>query len=107
MDGIKESTRKTDPIFKIDFWSCYDRVIFDIPRSTNAVEGWHRALNNSTSVPHINIAELIEIIRNVVEKVRVDLLQVQSGNTMLLSERNFKKEEKLRAVVKSYRIYNP
>ncbi|KAG0441404.1 hypothetical protein DMUE_1079 [Dictyocoela muelleri] len=50
------------------FFSFYDRIINDIPRSTNAVERLHRAINNSTTISHPNLARFIIILKNLAEK---------------------------------------
>ncbi|KAG0441252.1 hypothetical protein DMUE_1192 [Dictyocoela muelleri] len=57
--STNENTNRYTPVF----WSCYDRIINDIPRSTNAVEGWHRAINNSTTISHPNLARFIIILK--------------------------------------------
>ena len=32
--------------YPVSFWSCYNRLLQDIPRTTNHVEGWHFRMNN-------------------------------------------------------------
>ncbi|KAF7693590.1 hypothetical protein CDIK_2276 [Cucumispora dikerogammari] len=87
------------------FWSAHERILHDIPRSTNSVEGWHRSLNNSSFVKHPNIARFIEIIRIECEELRIALKQAQTGKYIFIGNQNFIKENKLKAVVRSYKIY--
>jgi hypothetical protein len=41
----------SEPIFNIECWSTYKRVLFDIPTTTNLAEGWNRGLNASVINP--------------------------------------------------------
>jgi hypothetical protein len=58
-------------MYELTFWSCHERIINDIPRSTNSVEGWHRSLNNYTFVSHPNIGKFIQIIKTNVKKIEL------------------------------------
>jgi hypothetical protein len=49
-------------------------------------------------VSHPNIGKFIQIIRNECEKTRIALKQVQEGEYIFLSEQNFVKEAKLKAI---------
>ncbi|KAG0437834.1 hypothetical protein DMUE_3451 [Dictyocoela muelleri] len=44
-------------IFSVYFWSIVDRVVNKIPKTNNALEGWHRSLNNNFQNAHPNIYE--------------------------------------------------
>ncbi|KAG0439540.1 hypothetical protein DMUE_2360 [Dictyocoela muelleri] len=39
------------PQYSIEFWSCYKRVLFHIPRTTNSVESLHSLLNRRSFIP--------------------------------------------------------
>ena len=38
--------KRGKPKFSLQLWNIYERVIQDLPRSNNSVEGWHHAFNN-------------------------------------------------------------
>ena len=67
------------PKYLISSWSAYDRVLEDIPRTTNAVEAWHRTLNAGCDVAHPNIARLIEVLKAEEELVRLELNRRLNG----------------------------
>lgn len=48
-----------DATFNPNLWNVYERVLNDIPRTTNSAEGWHKNLNSVTSVKTPNIAKVI------------------------------------------------
>jgi hypothetical protein len=40
------------PRFSIELWNQYSRVIANLPRSNNNIEGWHNAFNNVVGAAH-------------------------------------------------------
>jgi hypothetical protein len=63
----------------IKFWSCYERVLNNIPRTTNGVEAWHRTLNARCQVAHPNLGKFITIIQKEEEVVKYKLTQKING----------------------------
>ena len=52
----KPHTRcRRSPIFDIDIWNMYSRVLDDFPKSNNSVEGWHHSFQSSLTCDHPNI----------------------------------------------------
>lgn len=37
--------RRNNPRFAISMWNCFERANHDLPRTNNAVEGWHNAFH--------------------------------------------------------------
>ncbi len=56
--GRLRRNRRVAPRFSIKFWNMYDRVVQNLPRSNNAVEGWHNAFNNSVGIAHPTVPNL-------------------------------------------------
>ncbi|KAG0434609.1 hypothetical protein DMUE_5116 [Dictyocoela muelleri] len=90
-------THKYPPVF----WSCYDRIINFIPRSTNAVEERHRAINNFTTVSYPNLAIFIIILKNLAEKNKNFIITSVILKFIFISDQNFLREAKLKAVLKN------
>jgi len=42
------------PLFPPEMWSVSERLIQDLPRTTNTAESWHRKINRIIS-PHLGI----------------------------------------------------
>jgi len=47
--------RRKNPMFALEMWNCYNDVVMDFPRTTNAVEGWHHAFNTSLGSHHTTV----------------------------------------------------
>ena len=43
--GIMQRGRRRRPLFDRLLWSCYYRVLDDLPKTNNSLEGWHHAFN--------------------------------------------------------------
>lgn len=54
------------------FWSCQKRVLKEITRTTNSLEGWHRNLNFKCNIPHLNLGKFIEKLLMEVERIRLE-----------------------------------
>lgn len=61
-------------------WNVYDRVMANLPRSNNSVEGWHNAFANRVAVAHPTIKKLAEKIRREQSKFEVDIAQILQGH---------------------------
>jgi hypothetical protein len=51
------------PIFKIENWSAYKRILNDIPTTSNIAEGWYRGFNASLQHAHPNLNSVIKELR--------------------------------------------
>ncbi|CAF1111966.1 unnamed protein product [Adineta ricciae] len=56
-------TGRTKPQFSIQLWNVHDRLISNLPRSNNSIEGWHNAFAQRVSIAHPTIFKLTEKIR--------------------------------------------
>ena len=68
------------PQFDHTLWSVYDRVIGNLPRSNNFVEGWHKAFATRVSVSHPTVVKLVEKIRREQSKFEIDIAQILQGH---------------------------
>ena len=46
---------RAPPIFDHSLWDVYDRVMNNLPRTTNGVEWWHNAFNRNVGLSHANV----------------------------------------------------
>ena len=48
------------PQFEVKVCNMYDRVLANLPRTNNSVEGWHHAFDNTMRCHHPDVYALIE-----------------------------------------------
>jgi hypothetical protein len=46
--------------FPIELWNCHASVLGDLPKTNNAVEGWHRAFSSLLNAQHPSIWKFID-----------------------------------------------
>ena len=51
------------PLFSIGIWNYHFDTAFVLPRTTNAVEAWHRSFNATVGCHHPNISKFISAIQ--------------------------------------------
>ena len=66
-------------IFDHELWSVYDRVVNNLPRTTNAVEGWHNAFARSVGQSHANIWTFIDMLKKEHVHVHLTITQHLAG----------------------------
>lgn len=55
--GVQRGRRK--PLFEVTMWNNLERTQHDLPRTTNSLEGWHRAFDRRMGVTHPSICRLV------------------------------------------------
>lgn len=70
---------ETSPLFEVGFWSCFERVKSQHPRTINAAEGWHKGLNYSVGIRHPNLGRFIEVLRQETQIVRSNISRYVIG----------------------------
>ncbi|ODM77881.1 hypothetical protein Ocin01_20181, partial [Orchesella cincta] len=61
--GGNRRGRERPPRFAIEEWNCHSRVIEDLSRTNNIVEGWHRGFQSQLGAAHPTIWKFIEAIK--------------------------------------------
>ena len=91
------------PQFEHTLWNIYDRVIADLPRSNNSVEGWHSAFATRVTITHPTIQKLADKIRREQSKFEIDVAQLFQGHPPKPKKACYKKlDEKIARVVGNY-----
>lgn len=70
--------KRKQPRYSHDLWNCHDSVLNDMPRTNNAVEGWHRGFSSGLSA-HPTIFKLIDALKLEQSKNEMLLGQINSG----------------------------
>lgn len=68
------------PMYAIAFWNVHDRVVEDLPRTNNAVEGWNHKLNHVAGCHHPSFLRFLDIIRNEQESTAQSFEFRKTGN---------------------------
>jgi len=50
-------------LFDISIWNCYELIQKDIPRTNNAIEGWHNGFNSMLNAVHPSIWTFIKALK--------------------------------------------
>jgi hypothetical protein len=91
-------------MYNVNNWSAYERILRRQPRTTNAVESWHRTLNRRCDIAPPNIATFINTLQIEEELVRIQLIKRKGGN-FKFDKNRLDYEEKLRICVENYDLY--
>lgn len=51
------------PLFNNEFWNVSERIILNLPRTTNTLEGWHRNFNKIVNTANPNIGRLTDSLQ--------------------------------------------
>ena len=60
-------------------WNMHGRVIDNLSRTNNSVEGWHRAFAASCVGHHLNVWRFLKIIQSEEDLSRITLVHIQQG----------------------------
>lgn len=104
--GAFDETTNTvkSSLYNINNWSAYDRVINCMPRTTNAVESWHRTLNARVDTTHPNIARFIVALQQEEEIIRLEISRLKFAFEPTDAKR-LSYEHKLRIIVMNSQNY--
>ena len=75
---VRRGVRRA-PLFAHHLWNVNERVQQNLPRTTNAVEGWHNAFTNSVAQSHANIWTFVDCIKREHATVRMKVIQDDAG----------------------------
>ena len=71
---------RRDPLFGIDLWNQYERVLHGHNRTTNSVEAWHRSIKSLLGVSHPTIFKFINGLSRCQKLRDVQLEQLLAGH---------------------------
>lgn len=101
---FEDEQEQIDPLYEIAFWNVYERVLNDLPRTTNSVEAWHRKINQKIKIKRPNIAYFVNKILDEEEVDRIKIIQLIGGK-FNFAEVNYTKEYKLKILVKNIELF--
>ena len=100
-------SRRGKPKISLQLWNVYERVIQDLPRSNNAVEGWHHAFNNRVSIKHPSVTKLAKSILREQSRFEIDIERLRVGEQPKKKKKVYENlDARLKRVVISYDANN-
>ncbi|KAL3875759.1 hypothetical protein ACJMK2_033677 [Sinanodonta woodiana] len=69
------------PRFAIQLWSQFSRLIYNLPHSNNAIEGWYNAFNNVVSFVHLTTNKLARKLQQEQHSTQLPRHQLELGTT--------------------------
>ncbi|CAF1091814.1 unnamed protein product [Rotaria sordida] len=100
-------SRRGKPKFSIQLWNIYERVIQDLPRSNNAIEGWHHAFNNRVSIKHPSITKLAKCILREQSRFEIDIERLRAGEQPKKKKKVYENlDARLKRIALSYDVNN-
>ena len=67
------------PCFPISMWNMHERIILDLPRTNNSLEGWHNHIQANVAAHHPNIWKFLSVLKNEEASNRVRINQMIAG----------------------------
>ena len=96
--------QRRNPMFSIDVWSIYDRVIDGLPRTNNSIEGWHSAFQRTVGSNHPTIYKLIEAMQLEQSHTENIIIQIAQGRTVVKKNACYERiDQAYRTIVTAYR----
>ena len=74
----------------MDFWNVHDRVVNELPRTNNAVEGWNRKMQSAVACHHPNIWKFISILKREFGLNNAKMDQLNGGHLSPPQKKRYK-----------------
>ena len=100
---MRGKTRRENRLYPVSFCNVKKRVDEDLPRTNNAVEGFHSALRSSITCKHPNIRKLIDVLKKE-ELQQTKIIHVNRGNAPPRKKIYKSIDRQLKTLVNTYDI---
>ncbi|KAG0442008.1 hypothetical protein DMUE_0619 [Dictyocoela muelleri] len=70
---------KDDLTKRKDFWSVNERILSNLPTTTNSLEAWHKHLNSFITKNSENIGKIIDILKMQEKKTKLTINNLLTG----------------------------
>lgn len=91
------------PLFSIEMWNCYSRVIDNLPKTNNNIEGWHRSFAQLINCNHPNIWNFIEALQKEQSRNELMMEKFIAGETIPQKKKYKDKAHQLKIVTMKYK----
>lgn len=102
--GFKQRRAYKTGLFELNLWNVYKLTLSLLPRTNNAVEAWHNAINLLFGINHPDIFKFLDGIKLEQNATEVLIGQVMSGVDVAKSNKHTDEmQERILKVVKTYK----
>ena len=77
---LRPGGHRRAPLFDLALWNMCDQTIGDLPRTNNAVEGWHQRFQANVGAYHPNFWKFIDILKQKQSLNHVNISQARAGH---------------------------
>lgn len=99
----RSRTTRKPPLYQHALWNCYDVTLEGLPRTNNAVEGWHRGFDSLTTRYHESLWETIDNFRREQTLCEATIEEDVAGGPPPPKKRKYvRAEDRLQAIVLTY-----
>ena len=104
--GVVQRGRRRRPLFDIRMWNTFERTSLGLPRTTNSLEGWHRAFEQRMAVTHPSVRRLVTKIRKEQSDWELQIEMLNSGVALRSSKKKYQiLNTRLGSIIEKYESY--
>ena len=104
--GVIQRGRRRRPAFALSMWNTTERTINGIPRTTNSLEGWHRAFEQRMTITHPTLCRLVSKLRKEQSDWELTIEQVKSGVELRKPKKKYQSlNSRLKCITEKYNEY--
>jgi hypothetical protein len=92
--------------FPISFWHFGNNFNIDIPRTNNAIEGWHSVFNSTFGTSNFSFHLLVEKMKFEEDAIRIENIRTENGEVLLRNEKYIRMEERTQRYFLENSVYN-
>ena len=90
------------PRYAISMWNMHDRVADDLPRTNNALEGWHNHMQSNVSSMHPNIWKFLDVLKREQALNQVNVNQMLAGYPQPPKRKRYQDSSRIKTIVEDY-----
>ena len=105
--GHPSRRHRCGPVFEISMWSCFERVKTDLPRTNNALEGWHRGFLQQVSSHHPTLWKFLDALKREQDLQDIHIAKLRAGSQTMKSNKKYRDlNERLKKLVTTFDEYS-
>lgn len=89
-----------EPKYPPSFWHCRNILEINVPRTNNAIEGWHNVFNSTFHTSRFSFPLLIEKLKDEEDVIRIKKIRFDLGHKLEQDKRYIEQEETLKSYLR-------